>query len=213
MRHENRKLDQGKKRTSPDPSLTNLSIPAIDCGMSPIPPRGRSRRDPAAVRQAMLAAAEGQANIDYSKVAEKPQHGPSDHKEIGLLLGELEDQRWHVAPPVARAKLNEAGLPYKGRRAGLIYSWRSILRAEGVDTEIAEKATVQTHPDLYEDLLDTARAALLLGYRDSSSIRKLVGTGQLSEIAYVKFGSRGVYRLRPAALNSLRKTPFQGLIV
>ncbi|PWL27804.1 hypothetical protein [Marivita sp. XM-24bin2] len=112
-----------------------------------------------------------------------------------------------------RAKLRAAGLPYEGRRAGLIYSWSSIFPAEGIDVEIAKNATQETHPDLFENLMDTAAAASLLGFRDASSIRKLIIAGELTDTAFVRFGLRGVYRFRTAALTALRKRKFQGRIV
>jgi hypothetical protein len=138
---------------------------------------------------------------------------PHNYMDVGLPLGKLEDHRWGVSPSVAREKLHKVGLPYKGRRAGLIYSWPSIFRAEGIDGELAENATRQTHPHLFDDLVDTAEAAALLGYQDASSIRKLVGASQLSDTAFVQFGSRGVYRFRLEALQAMRKRNSVGRIV
>lgn len=138
---------------------------------------------------------------------------PAELVHVGLLIGKLEDQRWGVSPPVAREKLYAAGLPYEGRRAELIYSWPSIFRAEGVDAELAKTAMRETHPHLFDDLLDTTTAAAALGFRDASSIRKLILAGELTDADFVRFGARGVYRFRPAALTGLRKKNMVGRIV
>ncbi|MFP1646182.1 hypothetical protein [Pontitalea aquivivens] len=177
----------------------------------PTPPSfHRTKRDQAAIREAMLGAA-GPGTAQANPVRELL---PSDNLEhVGLPLGILEDQRWGVSPPVALEKLRAAGLPYEGRRAGLIYSWPSIFRAEGVDAELAKNATRETHPHLFDDLLDTAAAAALLGFRDASSIRKVIIAGEMPDTAFVRFGTRGVYRCRPAALATLRKRNLVGRIV
>jgi hypothetical protein len=52
-----------------------------------------------------------------------------------------------------------------------------------------------------------------LGFKDASSIRKLIMGDELTEAAFVRFGTRGVYRVRPAALTALRKTTIVGEIV
>lgn len=174
------------------------------------PPCHRVKRNRAAVRQAMLEAA-GLNTARNTTVRDRPT--PNDLEGVGLPLAKLEDQRWGVSPIVAQAKLLEAALPYEGRRAGLIYSWPSIFRAEGLDADIAKNASRETHPDLFDDLVDTAAAADLLRFRDASSIRKLIIAGQLTDAAFIRFGSRGVYRFRPAALLALRKRNSVGRIV
>jgi len=188
---------------------------------SPVPPRKKptslrsrgSKRDPAAVRKAMLGAA-GVSPIGKRRTSPDGYLlDPQNHMDVGLPLGKLEDQRWRVSPSVAREKLHKVGLPYEGRRAGLIYSWASIFRAEGIDEELAENATRQSHPDLFHDLVGTAEAAVLLGYQDASSIRKLVGASQLPDTAFIQFGSRGVYRFRLEALQVMRKRNSVGRIV
>ena len=143
----------------------------------------------------------------------QPASDTHKRENVGLHLGKLEDQRWGVSHTVAKAKLCAAGLPYEGRRAGLIYSWPSIFRAEGIEEELAEKATRETHPHLFDNLVDTAGAASLLGFRDASSIRKLITAGELTETAFVRFGTRGVYRFRPATLTALGKRKLFGRIV
>ncbi|MBM2294907.1 hypothetical protein JQX09_23545 [Sulfitobacter pseudonitzschiae] len=132
---------------------------------------------------------------------------------VGLTLRDLEDRRWCVSPPVAKERLRGAGLPYEGRRAGLIYSWASIFRAEGIDEKIAKSATQAEFPDLFDDLVDTSSAASLLGYKDPSSIRKLIGAGDIPQTAYIQFGSRGIYRFRQTPLMALRKASPMGRIV
>lgn len=170
----------------------------------------RPKRDPAAIKQAMLSAS---GNNPKKMGAGSYLLDPRGHKDIGLPLGDLEDHRWRISPSVARAKLHEVGLPYEGRRAGLIYSWPSIFRTEGVDTELAKNALLQPHHYLFDNMVDTAEAAAFLGFRDTSSIRKLVSTGQLSDTAYIQFGSRGVYRFRPEALRALQKNISVGRVV
>ena len=177
----------------------------------PKPPSSRrAKRDRAAIREEMLDAA-GPATAQTSPIR-KPLT-PVELANVGLPLGELEDQRWGVSPPLAKAKLHAAGLPYKGRRAELIYSWPSIFRAEGIEPEVAKNATRETHPHLFDDLVDTAGAAALLGFKDASSIRKLIMADELTETAFVRFGTRGVYRFWPTALTALRKRTIVGEIV
>lgn len=180
------------------------------CEKSTPPSSRRAKRDRAAVRKIMLDAA-GPVTAQASPVR-KP-FIPDELENVGLPLGKLEDQRWGVSPPLAKAKLHAAGLPYEGRRAELIYSWPSIFRAEGVEPELAKNAMRETHPHLFDDLLDTAAAAVLLGFRDASSIRKLIIAGEMPDTAFVRFGTRGVYRFRPAALATLRKRDLVGRIV
>lgn len=174
----------------------------------PAPRRSKRNRD--AIRREMLTA----AGVSNAKLG--PARGlasPDDLENVGLPLGKLEDQRWGVSPRLAKAKLHASGLPYKGRRAALIYSWPSIFQAEGADPELAKNATPETHPHLFDDLVDTAAAAALLGFKDASSIRKLIMADELTETAFVRFGTRGVYRFRPAALTALRKRSIVGEIV
>lgn len=118
----------------------------------------------------------------------------------GLLLAELEKTRWKVAPQTAASKLAAAGLPVAGRRAGLIYSWKAVFRAEGVDEAIAEIVTRETHPDLFENLLTGAEAAEMMGVKNESTIRKYARNGIIPEIGFVTFGARGVRRFRPLAI-------------
>jgi hypothetical protein len=136
-----------------------------------------------------------------------------DRRDIGLTQRVLEDRRWGLSPSVAKERLLSVGLPYEGRRAGLIYSWPSIFRAEGVEDGIGKAATQEKFPELYDDLIDTSEAATLLGYRDASSIRKLIGSGDIPGAAYIKFGTRGVYRFRPALLQAMPQASLVGRIV
>ena len=209
-----------KDRLSPGPSETAGSMSTGGAGgmthfsafhEKPTPaPHRRTKRDQAAIRQAMLDAV-GPGTARSSPASALPT--TDNFEAVGLPLGKLEEQRWGVSPPVAQKKLREVGLPYEGRRAGLIYSWPSIFQAEGVDAELAKNATRETHPHLFDDLMDTAAAATLLGFRDASSIRKLIIAKQLSDSALIRFGSRGVFRVRPAALQALRIKYSVGRIV
>lgn len=173
--------------------------------------RPKAKRDPASIRKKMLSlAGSGAGQVGLQ---DDPLVSDTCNHDKGLPLGVLEGQRWGVSPSVAKAKLIEAGLPYEGRRMGLIYKWSSIFRAEGLDEELAKIATRETHPHLFDDLVNTAVAARLLGFRDASSIRKLIIDGELTDTSLVRFGTRGIFRIRPAALIALRKKKFWGRIV
>lgn len=181
------------------------------CDKPGSPPSRRSKRDPAAIRQAMLSRSD--LSAAGTGPGAHPAYPDQSCEDVGLPLGKLEDERWSVSPPVAREILENADLPYEGRRAGNIYRWQSIFRAEGLNPELVKNATRQSHPYLFDDLIDSTRAAELLGYKDSSSIRKLVASGQMPENSFVRFGSRGVYRFRPEALQAMRKTSIIGRII
>ena len=167
----------------------------------------RRKRDAEAVRKQML-------DFAGARPAGSGSNGLTlNNCDIGLKLRELEDERWRVSSLVAKAKLLQFGLPYEGRRAGLIYSWPSIFRAEGIDTNLAKMATRQTHPELFDNLLNTSQAARLLGFQDASSVRKIVIAGRLTDPAFVQFGLRGVYRFRQSALLALQKRDSMGRVV
>jgi len=131
----------------------------------------------------------------------------------GLTLRELEEKRWSVAAETARAKLGAAGLPVLGRRAGLVYSWRSIFIAEGVAADTAAIATRDSHPALFDDLLDGEAAAARIGAGSPSTVRKLAGSEEIPRDAWVGFGSRGVRRFRPALLDAIRLRRLRGSLV
>lgn len=175
--------------------------------------RAVKRRNRTAISRAMSKAAGVPSTPQTMRQHAAIPDDIKQHAAIGLTLRDLEDRRWRVSPAVAKEKLLRAGLPYEGRRAGLIYSWASIFRAEGIPEEIAKNTTREDYPDLYGNLLDTSGAAELLGYRDPSSIRKLAGSGNIPETAYIKFGTRGVYRFRRGPLMALRKSVSAGRIV
>lgn len=167
-------------------------------------------------RTAISLALSEAAGLPLAEQPEKPHRTATSSKQHcvpGLALRELEDDRWCISPVLAKERLHEFGLPYEGRRAGLIYSWASIFRAEGLEPKFAKTVTVEERPDLFDHLLDTSGAAALLGYRDASSIRKLVASGQIGPDGYLIFGRRGVYRFRPGALEPLRKASLRGRIV
>lgn len=176
-------------------------------------PRGatKPKRDRDGIRLAMMQA----VGRDHhgGTPANLGNTGASPDRGIGLSQRDLEERRWNVSPAIAKERLLSVGLPYEGRRAGLIYSWASIFRAEGIDAATTEMATPENNRELYDDLLDTSEAAELLGYRDASSIRKLVGSGDIPETAYIKFGARGIYRFRPGPFMALRKASFAGRTV
>lgn len=172
----------------------------------------RPKRDREAIQQAMLRAAMTDGEAQHTSTSHRADI-KADNSDIGLTLRALEEKRWSVSPVVAKEKILEAGLPYEGRRAGLIYSWSSIFRLEGIDSDLADSADRTRDPALFEDLLDTTAAASLIGYSDASSIRKLVANASLRPPSYIRFGNRGVYRFRPALLIAHRMPSLRGRIV
>lgn len=197
---------------SPEQGASGSQLADQECEkeISSSRPRPLKRRDRAAISLALTQA----AGLPAAEQAEQTATASSkQHSVPGLTLRELEGGRWCISPALAKERLHEFGLPYEGRRAGLIYSWASIFRAEGLEPEFAKTITVEERPDLFDNLLDTAGAAALLGYQDASSIRKFVASGQIGPRAYLTFGRRGVYRFRPGALEPLRKASLRGRIV
>lgn len=172
----------------------------------------RRRRDRFAIQQAMSKASGTSGAGLHTKTPHRSDI-KTDNSEIGLTLRALEEKRWSISSVVAKEKILKAGFPYEGRRAGLIYSWPSIFRLEGINSDLAVSADRKHHPELFDDLLDTTAAASFLGYNDASSIRKLVADGSLHPSSYVRFGNRGVYRFRPTSLAAHRKTSLHGRIV
>ncbi|SDJ63700.1 hypothetical protein [Salipiger marinus] len=193
-------------------SCSQLATRECENATSSSRPKALKRRNRAAISLALSEA----AGLPLAEQPEPPHLATTSSKQHsvpGLTLRELEDHRWCISPVLAKERLHEFGLPYEGRRAGLIYSWASIFRAEGLEPEFAKTVTAEERPDLFEHLLDTSAAAALLGYRDASSIRKLVASGQIGPDVYLIFGRRGVYRFRPGALEPLRKASLRGKIV
>lgn len=143
----------------------------------------RKKRNPADIAQRVLREAGVEAIL-----TQEPPHAtsPALHQsgDKGLTLQELEDRRWAISPPVAKTVILAAGLPYEGRRARIIYSWASIFKAENLNKSVAKSATRESHPELFEDLLDTKSAAEMLGYRDGSSIQKLMLEGDVESAMY-----------------------------
>ena len=172
----------------------------------------RRRRDKFAIQQAMSKAS-GTSGVGMRTKMPHRSAIKADNSEIGLTLRALEEKRWSISSAVAKEKILKAGFPYEGRRAGVIYSWPSIFRLEGIHSDLAVSADRKHQPELFDDLLDTTAAASFLGYRDASSIRKLVADGSLHPFSYVRFGNRGVYRFRPTSLAAHRKPSLHGRIV
>jgi hypothetical protein len=135
----------------------------------------------------------------------------------GLYLADLE-RRWVTAKPLTRSMLEAANLPWGGRRANVLYSWRSIFIVEGMSDLAAVEATPESYPDLYKDLLCTQMAAdklfdMLGQYRTSASVRKLIGNGIIPTSSYIQIGRRQMYRLRPLAFETVCKTLLRGRLV
>jgi len=124
-----------------------------------------------------------------------------DLKNPGLTRAQLEDQRWKVSAPVAAATVMRLGLPLEGRATRRIYAWPLILKLEGVSEELAHCASPDTHPHLFEDLIDAKNAALLLGM-SQPHLRKLVDAGQLSGCDVIRLGARRMYRFRAAEIEA-----------
>lgn len=209
-----KKFHEQRRAPAPDEVVHHLTSSAMQATNRLTQNLRSGRRDVAAIQKKMreTAAAEGQA-VRCSPQATSVDLVGAVRKDIGLTLREIEERRWSVSPPLARLALLRGGLPYEGRRAGIIYSWRSVFCAEGIDDNEAARATKDSRPELFEDLLDTKAAAAFLGFRDSSSIRKLVASGAIPESAYITFGTRGIYRFRPARLLALRRQALTGRIV
>lgn len=170
--------------------------------------RPSGRRNKNSIRQAMLATAGASSPL---KAANNEAADPS--KLPGLTLKQLENDRWNVSAKVARARIESVGLPYEGRRANIIYSWSSIFRAEGLAESTISNASPHEFPDLYRDLLSTSAAADYFGYKDASSIRKILLSGKISPENFIVFGTRGIYRIRPAALFQMKNNFLTGRIV
>lgn len=122
-----------------------------------------------------------------------------DLKNPGLTRAQLEDQRWKVSASVAADTFRRHGIPLEGRAARKIYAWPLILKLEGVPEGLTRQASPDTHPNLFEDLIDAKSAAPLLGI-SQQHLRKLVDAGQLFECDIIRFGARGMYRFRAAQI-------------
>lgn len=124
-----------------------------------------------------------------------------DLKNPGLTRAQLEDQRWKVSAPVAAATFKRLGLPLEGRAARRIYAWPLILKLEGLPEELAHRASPDTHPHLFEDLIDAKNASRLLGM-SQPHLRKLVDAGQLLGCDIIRLGARRMYRFRAAEIEA-----------
>lgn len=124
-----------------------------------------------------------------------------DVQNPGLTRAELEDQRWKVSAPVAEATFMRFGLPLEGRAARRIYAWPLILKLEGVSDVLAHRASRNTHPHLFEDLIDAKNASLLLGL-SQPHLRKLVDAGPMPGCDVIRLGARGMYRFRAAQIQA-----------
>jgi hypothetical protein len=82
-----------------------------------------------------------------------------------------------------------------------------------VDASLARNAVQDADHWLYDDLLNTAAAATLLEFQDPSSVRKLIIAGRIPSTMFVRFGKRGVFRIRSAALLKLRRKSLIGRVV
>lgn len=135
----------------------------------------------------------------------------------GLKLAELE-ARWRASRVFTRGLFEDASLPWAGRRASLLYRWRSIFIVEGLSHEVATHATPETHPGLYLDLLCTTAAAdhlykCLGQYKTSASVRKLIRAGTIPPATFITLGRRKMYRFRPLAFEQVCKTLMRGRLV
>ncbi len=166
-----------------------------------------------AKRQDRISRMQRMAPPSPTPAAEITYHNESN----GLLLADLE-QRWSASRTLTRDLIEKAGLPWGGRRIGIIYSWQSIFKLEGLTYELAKHASPQANPDLYQDLLCTKAAASHLykhlgQYRSSSSVRKLIKAGTIPVDTFITLGSRGMYRFRPQAFQQVCMTLMQGRLV
>lgn len=153
-------------------------------------------------QMALLAHADP-SNLVTPVDAERPETDihDIDMKNPGLTRAQLEDQRWKVSAPVAVATFMRLGLPLEGRATRRIYAWPLILKLEGVPEDLALCASPDTHPYLFEDLIDAKTAALSLGM-SPPHLRKLVDAGQLSGCDVIRLGARRMYRFRAAEIEA-----------
>jgi hypothetical protein len=174
----------------------------------------RERSEIAKDMQAVAQAAASELGISFDTMAAQAVSCSNIiGSDAGLILADLEKNRWGVSSKTAKTKLIEAKLPHGGRSAKLIYSWASIFRAEGIAAEVASMATRLSHPELFDDLLDGAAAARFIGVGSESAVRKLVLSGEIPPTAYVMFGSRPFRRFRPSLLTLARISRLQGRLV
>lgn len=124
-----------------------------------------------------------------------------DLKNPGLTRAQLEDQRWKVSAPVAAAAFERLGLALEGRAARRLYAWPLILALEGVPEELAHRACLDSHPHLFDDLIDAKTASAVLGM-SQPHLRKLVAAGQLPGCDVIRLGARGMYRFRMAQIEA-----------
>lgn len=65
----------------------------------------------------------------------------------------------------------------------------------GVSPSVAKNATRESHPELFEDFIDSTSAAQMLGHRNGPSIRKLMLQGGVDDATYhqlvTQFGIQG----------------------
>lgn len=125
-----------------------------------------------------------------------PRDMPSiDLENPGLTRAQLEDRRWKISAPVAEASFLRHGFSLEGRSARKIYVWPLILRIEGVSEDLSRRASPQSHPDFFDDLINTQEAAAIMRM-SPPHLRKLVDAGQLFRCDIIRFGARGMYRFR-----------------
>lgn len=203
-------------RHKPSPTGNGVARPAHPKRGNPSQPTTRTPSD----RSAFLQKMQDMAQAALLAMPSLPDEGPTiplltgrPDTAPGLKLRELEETRWSVSPQVARAKLIEVGIMVAGRRGGLIYSWRTIFIAEGVEPRLAEIATPQSHPFLFDDLVGERGALEILGLRSGSTLRKRALSGALPQTTWVSFGSRGVRRFRPGLLRQYRLAELAGKVV
>lgn len=120
-----------------------------------------------------------------------------DLKNPGLTRAQLEERRWKVSAPVAEASFRQLGQPLEGRAARKIYTWPLILKLEGMAEGPAHRASPDTNPHLFEDLIDAKEASFILGM-SQPHLRKMVIAGQLFGCDVIRLGDRGMYRFRKA---------------
>lgn len=135
-----------------------------------------------------------------------------DLENPGLTRMQLEDRRWKVSAPVAEATFMRLGLLLEGRAAQKIYTWPLILKLEGVPEGLARRASTDTDPHLFEDLIDAKNASVLLGM-SPPHLRKLVDAGQLSGCDIIRLGARGMYRFRAAQIEDVARHRIEARLV
>ena len=172
--------------------------------------KGKSRS--ARLQEMTIAAQRSEADADLGDALPlAPDVDPRPRKDLALTMKELTD-RWSVSYPTARATLEAVGVTQATERRRF-HLWSDIFRAEGVDRATISEATRESHPHLFENLLNGHDAARFLGLKSDATIRRWVLSDKFPVGSFVEFGRRRVRRFRPHALRTMRDELLKGRLL